>query len=179
MNRSPRERGRAATLFLVTAVGAAAALVWLRPWSGHTKDEARLRERVAEYADARRKGDVDALFRLVVPSEAETVGLDAFRRFYRQDLTRLHGVTVLAVQLDADKGRATTELDVDYELLRENLPANFARNLQTQGGALRQQGKVMLDWLWSDGDWHFRLDRVVMTGRDKDGRPAAATQPPR
>lgn len=174
--RVERDRGQAggvtANVLLALAVLALAVLSWLRPWRGQQPTEARLRERVAAYEAARRSGSVDQLFELAAPADTAIVGGDAFRTFYGRDMTRVHGVAIEGIDLRGD--RATTHLSIDYELIPERMPAAHRRNLQvSEGATLRQQGKVDLEWVFAADDWHFRVDRVVLTGRDTEGRRVA------
>lgn len=173
--RRTQRGSTATTVLLALAVAGAGMLAWYRPWSTSPATEARLRQRLAEYEQARRDRDVERLHALAAPSDTAVVSPDAFRTFYGQEMTRFHGLTVQALHIDGN--RATTDVAIDFELVPEHMPATYRRNLQTaDGAALRQHGNISLEWLFEAGDWHFRVDRVVLTGRDPQGRKASATQ---
>lgn len=176
MSSFPPQRGSTAvTLVLSIAVLGAGVLAWLRPWSQSLATEESLRAAIAEYAQARKAGDMPKLFDLAAPGEADKVGFDGFAKFYGQNMTLVHGVTIESLHMDA--ATATTQLDIDYELVPERMPASYRRNLKVPEGSLRQHGKIQLDWLFVEGQWHYRLDRVVLTGRDSEGRRAAPADP--
>ncbi len=170
--------GRSATTFLlVAAIAAGSLLAAWRPWSKPAPTEERLRARLDSYTELRRTSDWKTLFTLVDPIEQERVGQDSFFRFYGQEMTRLIGLQVKETHMNADRGTASIDLEVEHELVPEKLPAQYRRNLKVEDkSTLRQRSPYTLEWVWRDGDWYFSLDRVMLTGRDKEGRRAAPAQ---
>jgi hypothetical protein len=170
--------GRSATPFLLVAAIAAGLLAAWRPWSTAAPTKERLHARMDSYTELRRASDWKALFALVDPIQQERVGLDTFLRFCGQEMTRLIGIDVKDTKLDADRGTASIDLEVEHELVPEKLPAQFRRNLKVEDkSTLRQRSPYTLEWVWRDGEWYYSLDRVMLTGRDKEGRPASPATP--
>ncbi len=171
--------GRSATTFLlVAAIAAGSLLAAWRPWSKPVPTEERLRARLDSYTELRRASDWKTLFTLVDPIEQARVGQDSFLRFFGQEMTRLVAIEVKEAHMDADRGTAAIDVEIEHELIPERLPANYRRGLKVEDkSTLRQRSPYTLEWVWRDGDWYFSLDRVVLTGRDKEGRRASPAQP--
>jgi hypothetical protein len=163
-------RGRSTvTLLLVVAVVVTVVVAIWRPWYAPASDE-RLRARLDRYVALRKAGDWQGLYAMTDPHDRRVVDYAKFHRFYGQEMTRLHSITVKEARMDDASKTANMELDVEVELVPENLPATFRRSLKVDDrAALRQRSNVKLDWVWR-GDWYFGMDRVVLTGRDKEGR---------
>jgi hypothetical protein len=166
---TPRPRR---TWILILGVLAALALAFGRPWADAEPTEERLRARVATYAAHRKAAAWDELYAMVDPRERAAVSRERFMSFYAQDVTRLRSLRVVRIR-SAAAGTATVDVEVEHELVPERLPAGMRRTLDTSDPqALVQKGEVALEWSWHGGDWHFRMDRVVLTGRDPKGRLA-------
>ena len=175
MSRNNASTGRSAmTVLLAMAVAAGGALAIWRPWSKPAPSEVRLRARLDEYVDLRRASNWKAIYSMSDPIEQAKVGLDAFLRFYGGEMTRFLGLDVKEAHMDAERGVATIDVEIEHEVIPERLPAQFRRNLTLEDkDSLKQRGPHKLEWVWRDGDWYMGMDRVVLTGRAREGRPAA------
>jgi hypothetical protein len=181
MRSDERECGFGSTTVNLAAVLAVLAVlaVW-RPWAPGVPTEARLRARFAEYAAARRAASWRSLYEIANPDHRGHVGYEKFLEFYGQDFTRVHDIALRSVQVDAGAGKATTDMEVELELVPERIPARFQRNLSVADpNSMRTRSNHAMQWTWRGGDWYFDMERVVLTGRDPQGRPAERLERPK
>jgi hypothetical protein len=59
------------------------------------------------------------------------------------------------------------------ELVPAKLPERFKRGFRAPAPEqLRQRGEITVDWVWRDGEWYFRMDREIVSGRTEAGESA-------
>ena len=165
--------GRSATLILSLAVAIGGALAAWRPWAKPAPSEARLRARLDQYVELRKASNWKSLYAMTDPLEQARVGIESFLTFYGKEMTRFHSLEVKEARMDAEHGRATIDVEVEHEMIPERLPPAFRRGLKVDDKSLlTQRSPTKLEWVWRDGEWYLGMDRVVLTGRDKEGRAA-------
>lgn len=159
---------------LLAAIGYTATLLPWGAWGGvpfSEVAEARLTERVAEYKRLRASEDWAGLYDLVKPDHRKIVGKAQFLQLFGSGVVRYSSFETKAVAIDEDEHAAQVVMRIDGEMLPDRLPPAYRASLRIDDpAALKQTTDLTLDWSWQDGDWHFHLDRELLTGKDAQGR---------
>ncbi len=171
-------------LFHIPAIGLLiAALVYgvtlhgSRPASGPVeldREEAEedLRERFEEFAEVRSTEDWQAMYELVDPVEREKVDLGSFLNFYGRGVLRAHSTELVEIEFGEGNRSAMVKVATDGELVIEKLPPQYRSNLRVDDPAqLRGVQQHTIPWVWRQGEWYYRLDPEIVTGRDPTGKP--------
>jgi len=164
--------------------GAIAAAVSALGWAFLDDDERRvdpfagadgaLRQAASEYARLRTQEDWPGLYELVDPMERARVPWATFLPAFSHGALRVDALSVTSQSIDPAARRAKVEFLLDAHLVPERLPATFRQGLRiSDTSKLRRQEPLLIDWVWRDGQWYFRLDRELVTGRTATGQSVA------
>lgn len=181
---------RTAIGLLLTAIGFGA---WHLPRQAQSAPdpfegaEARLTERVAEYAKLRLADDWIKLYDFVAPDHKRLVPAVNFLKHYGHGVLQVHKCEPKTQEIDPATRIARTTLAVEAQLMPDRLPPTFRRGFREDHPEhLTRKQEQELAWTWIDGEWYFLLDREFLTGRDSSGQelqsvwddPGAGSAPP-
>ena len=155
--------------------GGIAACIALLPWGRLLADapdpEARLTQRVAEYAKLRQQDDWLQIYAMMDARDRKAVPLPRFLTLYGRGSLKTISLVEKAREVDLPKGMATVVMTLEAELQLDKLPAERRRSLGPQDPAqLRKSADFATEWFWDEGAWWLRMDVEAVTGRSADGK---------
>jgi hypothetical protein len=165
------------TLLRRSAIGVLLGTLGLGAWHlQRDKDdfsgaEPRLEKRIDQYLELRRKGDWSALYEMTDPRHRLVVDLKRFLNVYDHKALKLHEIRCTSFEIDPEARAADVHLFTSAELDPSQLPEQMRASFHEEHPEhLKQEREHTQRWVWFEGDWHYLMDREIVSGRARDGR---------
>jgi len=158
--------------FTLLMIGGIATCVALLPWSRWLANpDARLTDRVAQYAQLRKEGDWVKIFAMMAAQDRKVVPLAQFLTLYGSGALKVIEMKEASREIDVPHGTAIVKLSIEAELQLDKLPASYRRSLGPQDPSqLRKTERYNSHWFWDEGEWWLRMDPEALERRSSDGK---------
>ena len=133
---------------------------------------AALERRVGRYLGLRLADGWPTLYEFTDPVQRQRLGLSRFLDAYGHGVLKVEDIYARSLQVDPVRGVATVELHTDARMLPERLPPEFRRGLRVDDpDSLKQSLDHTQTWVLRDGQWYYRMEDEIVSGRDGEGNP--------